>query len=51
MWEEYIQKDKALAQKVGVSGTPTFMINGRKTNARDVASFKNEIKAILEKKK
>ncbi len=49
-WEEYIQKDMALASKVGVRGTPTFYINGRKTRARDFESFKREINQILENK-
>ena len=46
-WEDYIQKDKALGDKIGVRGTPTFYINGRKTRARDVAGFKKEIDQIL----
>lgn len=50
-WEEYINKDMALAQQVGVRGTPTFYINGRKTNARDFSSFKKEIDQILSGKK
>jgi len=50
-WIGYINKDLALGGKVGVRGTPTFYINGRKTNARDLASFKTEIDAILKSKK
>lgn len=46
-WEDYIQKDLALGGQVNVRGTPTFYINGRKTNARDVAGFKKEIDSIL----
>lgn len=46
-WEDYIQRDIDLASKVGVRGTPTFYINGKKTNARDVNSFKKEIDRIL----
>ena len=46
-WEDYIQKDIALAGKVNVRGTPTFYINGKKTNARDLAGFKREIDQIL----
>jgi len=49
-WEDYIQKDIALAGQVNVRGTPTFYINGKKTNARDVASFKREIDQILNSK-
>lgn len=46
-WEDYIRKDMELASKVNVRGTPTFYLNGKKTNARDVASFKREIDQIL----
>ena len=46
-WERYIQTDISLAGQVGVRGTPTIYINGRKTTARDFLSFKNEIDAIL----
>jgi len=49
-WEEFIQKDMALASQVNVRGTPTIYINGKKTRARDVSSFKKEIDAILNKK-
>jgi len=49
-WEDYIKKDMALGTEVGVRGTPTFYINGRKTAARDVASWKREIDQILQKK-
>jgi protein-disulfide isomerase len=50
-WEDFIQKDMALGSQVGVRGTPTFYINGRKTNARDVISFKKEIEQILKEQK
>ncbi len=50
-WEKYIQADMDLAQQVGVRGTPTFYINGKKTNARDVNSFKTEIDKILNEQK
>jgi len=50
-WESYIQKDIQLGSKVGVRGTTSFYINGRKTNARDVASWKREIENILKNKK
>jgi len=49
-WEDYIQKDMALAVQVNVRGTPTFYINGKKTTARDVSSFKREIDQILNNK-
>jgi protein-disulfide isomerase len=50
-WEDYIQKDMALAEQVGVRGTPTFFINGRKTSARDFNSLKSEIDKILSDQK
>ncbi len=50
-WEDYIQKDIALGGQVSVRGTPTFYINGRKTNARDLNAFKREIDQILKEKK
>ncbi|MCA9398271.1 MAG: thioredoxin domain-containing protein [Candidatus Omnitrophica bacterium] len=49
-YEDYIRDDMQLGASVGVRGTPTFFINGRKTVARDFASFKREIDAILEEK-
>jgi protein-disulfide isomerase len=48
-WEKWIQEDMDLAQTVDVRGTPTFYINGQKTNARDFSSFKSEIDKILNK--
>ncbi len=42
-WEAMIQADEQLVQTVEVHGTPTYFINGKKTNARDVASWKAEI--------
>jgi len=49
-WEDLIQKDISLAGQVNVRGTPTFYINGKKTNARDVPSLKREIDQILNSK-
>jgi len=46
-WEKQIQDDMQLGSSVDVRGTPTFYLNGRKTNARDLASFKTQIDAIL----
>ena len=50
-WETYIQDDIDLGNQVQVRGTPTFYINGRKTNARDVASWNKEIEQALKEKK
>lgn len=49
-WEDYIQKDMSLAGQVDARGTPTFYINGKKTNARDLNGFKQEIDQILKNK-
>lgn len=46
-WEKYIEADISLGSEVGVRGTPTYYINGRKTNARDVNGWKSEIDKIL----
>ena len=49
-WEKQIQDDMQLATSVDVRGTPTFYLNGRKTNARDIASAKAQIDPILARK-
>lgn len=46
-WEKQIQDDMKIAESVDVRGTPTFYLNGHKTMARDLASFKVEIDKIL----
>jgi protein-disulfide isomerase len=46
-WEKQIQDDMQLAQASDVRGTPTFYLNGRKTNARDINGFKSEIDPLL----
>ena len=50
-WEKYIQDDIDLGNQVQVRGTPTFYIDGRKTNARDVAGWKAAIEQALKDKK
>jgi len=50
-WEKQIQDDMQLASSVDVRGTPTFYLNGKKTNSRDLSSFKSEIDPILAEKK
>ena len=45
-WERIINGDVSLANQVSVHGTPTFYINGRKTSARDLDSYKTEIDKI-----
>lgn len=49
-WEKLIKEDMAIADSVDVRGTPTFFVNGKKTMARDLESFKSEINLILENK-
>jgi protein-disulfide isomerase len=46
-WEKQIQDDMQLGASVDVRGTPTFYLNGRKTNARDISTFKAQIDPIL----
>jgi len=46
-WERIIGEDMTLANQSSVQGTPTYFINGRKTNARDLPSYKTEIDKIL----
>lgn len=48
-WEQMIQADYDLGLKSNVPGTPTYYINGHKSTARDLDSFKKEIDAILKK--
>jgi len=48
-WQDMIQKDLTLGQTVTVQGTPTFYINGHKSQARDLDSWKKEIDQILKK--
>ncbi|MBI5415918.1 MAG: thioredoxin domain-containing protein [Candidatus Omnitrophica bacterium] len=50
-WEKYLQDDIDLGNQVGVRGTPTFYINGRKTNARDAAGWKAAVDQALKEKK
>ena len=46
-WEDILKKDMELAARVDVRGTPTYYINGHKTMARDLNSYKIEIDKIL----
>ena len=46
-WEKLIAEDMSVANSSDVRGTPTFFINGKKTNARDLAGFKQEIDSVL----
>lgn len=50
-WTKLIQEDFALGQKVGVRGTPSFYLNGKKTRSRSLEAFKGEIDKILAEKK
>ncbi|MBF0522203.1 MAG: thioredoxin domain-containing protein [Candidatus Omnitrophica bacterium] len=50
-YEQYISQDMELGNKVDVRGTPTFFLNGKKTKARSLDSFKKEIDEILNNKK
>jgi protein-disulfide isomerase len=46
-WEKQIQDDMQLANDSDVRGTPTFFLNGKKTNARDLPSYKSQIDPLL----
>jgi protein-disulfide isomerase len=46
-----IHQDMLDAQKADVHGTPTFFIQGHKTRARDITSFKAEVEKELKKLK
>ncbi|MCD4780200.1 MAG: thioredoxin domain-containing protein [Candidatus Omnitrophica bacterium] len=48
-WEKMIQADMNLGSQVGVRGTPTFFLNGRKTRARTFEAYKQEIDQVLKK--
>ncbi len=50
-WQKIIDDDRLLAEKVAVQGTPTFYLNGKKTNARDLETYKVEIDKILAERK
>ncbi|MDE2221719.1 MAG: thioredoxin domain-containing protein [Candidatus Omnitrophica bacterium] len=49
-WTKQIDDDLKLGADVDVRGTPTFYLDGRKTNARDLESFKAQIDPILANK-
>lgn len=49
-WERLITEDMATAAKIDVRGTPTFYINGKKTQARDLESWKAEVEKALKEK-
>lgn len=46
-YEKIIEQDTQLGRDSDVRGTPTFFINGRKTRARDLGSYQQEINTIL----
>jgi protein-disulfide isomerase len=50
-FEKKIQADMALAQQADVQGTPTYFLNGKKNNARDLEAWKNEVEAVTGGKK
>ena len=45
--KERISKDQSDGYEVGVTGTPTFFVNGKKQNAFDYESLKSAIEAEL----
>jgi len=50
-WDKLIDADYKLGVSVTVRGTPTYYLNGKKTKARTLDAFKQEIDEILKAKK
>ncbi len=48
-WEKVLAEDMALVEAAAVMGTPTYFLNGKKTNARTLDAWKQEIDALLKK--
>jgi protein-disulfide isomerase len=48
-YDSLIQDDMALGQKVGVRGTPTLFLNGKRMASRSFNDFKGEIDNVLKK--
>ncbi len=48
-WERVLAEDMALVEASAVMGTPTYFLNGKKTNARTIDAWKQEIDALLKK--
>jgi len=46
-WEKLIEEDLTAGKEAEVMGTPTFYINGKRTEARTVEEFKKEIDQLL----
>lgn len=49
--ENLVQKDMKLARKVGVRGTPTFFLNGKKVENRSLGALKAQVRKEIEKAK
>jgi protein-disulfide isomerase len=45
--KDFVAKGKAEGQRVGVSGTPTIYINGKRTHAHDEAGLEQAIKDAI----
>jgi protein-disulfide isomerase len=50
-YDKLIQEDMSLGQKVGVRGTPTLFLNGKRMSRRSFNDFKEAIDESLKKKK
>jgi protein-disulfide isomerase len=50
-FDKQIKEDMRLGERSDVQGTPTFFLNGKKTNAHDLTLWKVEIDTILSRKK
>ncbi len=49
VFEKKLLEDMTLGHKSDVRGTPTYFINGKKSQARDVEGWKAEVQALLKK--
>lgn len=50
-YDKLIQEDMSLGQRVGVRGTPTLFLNGKRMSRRSFNDFKESIDETLKKKK
>ncbi|MEN8264032.1 MAG: DsbA family protein, partial [Nitrospirota bacterium] len=49
-YDKQIEQDINLGRKVGVSGTPTLFMNGKRMRNRNLSDFKTAIDGYLKKK-
>jgi protein-disulfide isomerase len=49
-YDNQIQQDMNLGKSIGVSGTPTLFLNGKRMSSRSFNDFKTTIEGYLKKK-